>query len=71
MEKLRLDQQKLVLDDDRARDVEELKAATGFQRDNPMERQLAPAVPYPQIMAGADPRVQPQQPMPPPPQGQR
>ena len=52
LEKLRLDQQKLVLDDDRARDVEELKAATGFQRDNPMRAELGPAIPYSQVTQG-------------------
>lgn len=53
LQKLALSQQKAVLDDDRVRDVEELKAASGFQRDNPMRAELAPPLPYDRVMNGS------------------
>lgn len=52
-ERLVLDRQKAVMDDDRLRDIEELKAATAFQRDIAKQTQLQPPFDYGQVTRGA------------------
>lgn len=52
-ERLDLDQYKAVMEDDRVRDVEEMKAATGYMRDQAKAMQTSPPVDYGRVTRGA------------------